>query len=74
MLDKYYYERKSFYDDMASDSFFAARDIEKGAYYLSTCHRRENVEDRSNLCSAPGSLDTSLSHAAGLIEIAACHA
>ena len=28
----------------------------------------------SSLCSAPGSLDTSLSHAAGLIEIAACHA
>ena len=27
-----------------------------------------------NGCSAPGSLDTSLSHAAGLIEIAACHA
>ena len=27
-----------------------------------------------NDCSAPGSLDTSLSHAAGLIEIAACHA
>ena len=26
------------------------------------------------MCSAPGSLDTSLSHAAGLIEIAACHA
>ena len=25
-------------------------------------------------CSAPGSLDTSLSHAAGLIEIAACDA
>ena len=28
----------------------------------------------TQLCSAPGSLDTSLSHAAGLIEIAACHA
>ena len=28
----------------------------------------------SGWCSAPGSLDTSLSHAAGLIEIAACHA
>ena len=28
----------------------------------------------SIFCSAPGSLDTSLSHAAGLIEIAACHA
>ena len=25
-------------------------------------------------CSAPGSLDTGLSHAAGLIEIAVCHA
>ena len=25
-------------------------------------------------CIAPGSLDTSLSHAAGLSEIAACHA
>ena len=30
--------------------------------------------DRISVCSAPGSLDTSLSHAAGLIEIAACHA
>ena len=28
----------------------------------------------TGMCSAPGSLDTSLSHAAGLIEIAACHA
>ena len=32
--------------------------------------RRQNI----GVCSAPGSLDTSLSHAAGLIEIAACHA
>ena len=29
---------------------------------------------KCSVCSAPGSLDTSLSHAAGLIEIAACHA
>ena len=35
--------------------------------------RRANVL-RAYRCSAPGSLDTSLSHAAGLIEIAACHA
>ena len=33
----------------------------------------ENIKP-SYLCNAPGSLDTSLSHAAGLIEIAACHA
>ena len=31
-------------------------------------------ESIGNVCNAPGSLDTSLSHAAGLIEIAACHA
>ena len=31
-------------------------------------------ETSYSYCIAPGSLDTSLSHAAGLIEIAACHA
>ena len=40
--------------------------------------RRRNLHrayaERLFDCSAPGSLDTSLSHAAGLIEIAACHA
>ena len=41
-----------------------------GALQRSTLRRKVNRED----CSAPGSLDTSLSHAAGLIEIAACHA
>ena len=29
---------------------------------------------RETLCIAPGSLDTSLSHAAGLSDIAVCHA
>ena len=36
-------------------------------------HARERLADLF-WCSAPGSLDTSLSHAAGLIEITACHA
>ena len=36
--------------------------------------RRANASTAVMVCSAPGSLDTSLSHAAGLIEIAACHA
>ena len=45
--------------------------------FFATLDRR--LADREYLagdysCSAPGSLDTSLSHAAGLIEIAACHA
>ena len=32
------------------------------------------VREAMESCSAPGSLDTSLSHAAGLSDIAACHA
>ena len=35
---------------------------------------RGRIVTAIEMCSAPGSLDTSLSHAAGLIEIAACHA
>ena len=38
-----------------------------GLILVNRCRKRSS-------CSAPGSLDTSLSHAAGLIEIAACHA
>ena len=37
-------------------------------------HSERFVDERNHICNAPGSLDTSLSHAAGLIEIAACHA
>ena len=36
--------------------------------------REIGVVEQTFYCSAPGSLDTSLSHAAGLIEIAVCHA
>jgi UDP-N-acetylglucosamine 2-epimerase (non-hydrolysing) len=32
---------------MASDSFFRDRGLERGEYYLMTCHRRENVHDRA---------------------------
>ena len=57
----------------------AIREVINGVMYiLSTgCQWRALPKDlppRSTVCSAPGSLDTSLSHAAGLIEIAACHA
>jgi UDP-N-acetylglucosamine 2-epimerase (non-hydrolysing) len=44
VLNKYYYDRKKDYDALASDQFFRARKIERGQYYLMTCHRRENVE------------------------------
>lgn len=49
VLNTYYFDRKSFYDEMASATFFAERGLETGEYYLSTCHRRENVEVQSHL-------------------------
>ena len=43
-------------------------------FYIRALGERGLVISDCAACSAPGSLDTSLSHAAGLIEIAACHA
>jgi UDP-N-acetylglucosamine 2-epimerase (non-hydrolysing) len=54
VLDHYYFARKARYDEMASDSFFSARGLRRGEYYLSTCHRRENVEDAGNLATVLG--------------------
>src|SRR5207244_1934931 len=45
----YYFSRKEKYDAMATPEFFAQRKIEKGKYYLMTCHRRENVHIRGSL-------------------------
>ena len=60
ILQKYYYDRKDFYDGMADERFFSQRGLERGEYYLMTCHRRENVhEDRSlrNIVSLLGETD-----------------
>jgi UDP-N-acetylglucosamine 2-epimerase (non-hydrolysing) len=51
VLQKYYFERKSFYGELADDRFFRSRGIERNQYYLMTCHRRENVHDLRSLCS-----------------------
>lgn len=48
VLEEYYFKRKRFYDEMATRSFFQEHHIEKGEYYLMTCHRRENVHNRSS--------------------------
>lgn len=48
VLEEYYFKRKSFYDDMATESFFREHSVEKSEYYLMTCHRRENVHIRSS--------------------------
>lgn len=48
VLEEYYFRRKPFYDAMASDAFFREHSVERGEYYLMTCHRRENVHIRSS--------------------------
>lgn len=49
ILNHYYYSRKAKFDAMATPEFFASRGLEKGKYYLMTCHRRENVHIPSSL-------------------------
>lgn len=44
ILQHYYFARKDKFDAMATPEFFRQRGIEKGRYYLMTCHRRENVQ------------------------------
>lgn len=44
VLDHYYFQRKDEYDAYASPEFFAERGVERDAFYLMTCHRRESVE------------------------------
>jgi UDP-N-acetylglucosamine 2-epimerase (non-hydrolysing) len=44
VLDHYYHDRSAEYAAYASDAFFAERGIERDAFYLMTCHRRESVE------------------------------
>ncbi len=48
VLEAYYFSRKSFYDELASERFFRERGLERGEFYLMTCHRRENVHIRSS--------------------------
>jgi UDP-N-acetylglucosamine 2-epimerase len=49
VLQRYYFDRIDQYERLASPAFFADRRIERGRYYLMTCHRRENVHIRSSL-------------------------
>jgi UDP-N-acetylglucosamine 2-epimerase (non-hydrolysing) len=49
ILNRYYFSQMDRYDKMASPDFFTSRGIEKGKYYLMTCHRRENVHITTSL-------------------------
>lgn len=48
VLQRYYFDVKDRFDRLAAPSFFKERGIEKGEYYLMTCHRRENVHLRTS--------------------------
>ena len=48
ILDKYYFQVRDKFNRIASTPFFNKRGIDKGEYYLMTCHRRENVHIRSS--------------------------
>ncbi len=49
ILQKYYFGRQAYYEDLADNVFFRARGLIRGEYFLMTCHRRENVHDPSSL-------------------------
>ena len=49
IIHKHYYEKKSFYDSLATATFFSERGIEPGEFYLMTCHRRENVHEPKSI-------------------------
>jgi UDP-N-acetylglucosamine 2-epimerase (non-hydrolysing) len=49
ILNHYYFSRRARFEQMATTAFFASRGIERGKYYLMTCHRRENVHIPSSL-------------------------
>jgi len=60
VLDRYYFQVKEKFDAIATDSFFTERGIQRGQFYLMTCHRRENVHIRKsfeNILSLIGSTD-----------------
>ncbi|HOW43037.1 MAG TPA: UDP-N-acetylglucosamine 2-epimerase [Candidatus Omnitrophota bacterium] len=48
VINKYYFDVQDKFDRMASPEFFRRRGIEKGEFYLMTCHRRENVHIKSS--------------------------
>jgi len=60
VLNRYYFEKKDYYDQLANDAFFRERQLEPGQYYLMTCHRRENVhslESLKNILTLIGATD-----------------
>lgn len=47
ILDHYYFSRKDRFASLADADFFSSRGISKNDYFLMTCHRRENLNEKS---------------------------
>lgn len=45
VLNHYFFERAEEYEQFADDTFFEERGLERGNFFLMTCHRRESVEE-----------------------------
>jgi UDP-N-acetylglucosamine 2-epimerase len=41
----YFFDRADESEALANDAFFSSRGLERGEFFLMTCHRRESVED-----------------------------
>jgi UDP-N-acetylglucosamine 2-epimerase len=48
VLNAYYFSKKEYYDQIATDDYFSQRGLDRDQYYLMTCHRRENVHIRAS--------------------------
>ena len=51
ILNKYFYDKKTFFEKLANEEFFFSRNLEKSKYYVATWHRRENVHIESSVRS-----------------------
>ena len=51
ILQKHYFEKKEFFDNLASENFFNERQLEKNNFFVATWHRRENVHIESSVKS-----------------------
>ena len=51
ILNKYFYDKKDFFEKLASEDFFKSRKLEKDKYYVATWHRRENVHIEASVRS-----------------------
>jgi UDP-N-acetylglucosamine 2-epimerase len=49
VLQRYYFDQRAEYEALVSDDYLQAHGVERDAFYLMTCHRRESVEDPAPL-------------------------